>query len=76
MKIKLFLEKLYEELEIESIDTLTIDTNLHDLEEWDSLTTLSLISFVETEFSVNLSADEIDNFVNLEDLINKLDLKD
>ncbi len=76
MKIKLFLEKLYEELEIESVNSLTVNTKLDELEEWDSLTILSLISFIETEFSVNLSATEIEDFVILKDLVDKLDLKD
>lgn len=76
MKIKVFLEKLHEELEIESVNFLTVNTKLDDLEEWDSLTILSLISFIETEFSVNLSATEIEGFVILKDLVDKLDLKD
>ena len=76
MKKKLFLNKLYEELEIESVNELTEETILHDLDEWDSLTILSLISFIETEFNFNLSADEIENFVKLKDLIDKLGLKD
>jgi|TARA_B100001059_G_C17367144_1_gene347962 acyl carrier protein len=76
MKIKVLLEKLYEELEIESVNSLTVNTKLDELDEWDSLTILSLISFIETEFSVNLSATEIENFVILKDLVDKLDLKD
>ena len=76
MKIHVFLEKLYEELEIESVNSLTVNTKFDELEEWDSLTILSLISFVETEFSINLSATDIEDFVILKDLVDKLDLKD
>ena len=76
MKRKLFLEKLYDELEIESINQLTVDTILHDLDEWDSLTLLSLISFIENEFSINLSAEEIEKFVKLKDLTDRLKLNE
>lgn len=76
MKIHVFLEKLYEELEIESVNSLTVNTKFDELEEWDSLTILSLISFIETEFSINLSATDIEDFVILKDLVDKLDLKD
>tara|TARA_B100000787_G_C15924045_1_gene177873 strand:+ start:239 stop:469 length:231 start_codon:yes stop_codon:yes gene_type:complete len=76
MKRKLFLEKLYDELEIESINQLSVDTILHDLDEWDSLTLLSLISFIENEFSINLSAEEIEKFVKLKDLTDRLKLNE
>lgn len=75
MKTKLFLEKLHDELEIESILELTLDTVLFDLDEWDSLTVLSLISFIESEFSVHLSTEQIENFEKIEDLTNILKLE-
>ena len=75
MKTKLFLEILHDELEIESILELTLDTVLFDLDEWDSLTVLSLISFIESEFSVHLSTEQIENFEKIEDLTNILKLE-
>lgn len=74
MKIKEFLQKLYKELEIESVNELTLDTELHNLDEWDSLTLLVLISFIESEFNLNLTADEINNFEKVSDLADKLNL--
>ena len=76
MKVKQFLEKLHEELEIESINHLTVDTILFDLDEWDSLTILSLISYIESEFSIILSVDQKENFEKLDNLIKILKLKD
>lgn len=76
MKTKEFLQKLYEELEIESVNELTLDIELQNLDEWDSLLILVLISFIESEFNVNLTADEINDFEKVSDLTDKLNLED
>ena len=75
MKKNIFLEKLYNELEIESVDQLTLNTILIDLAEWDSLSVLILISFVENEFGLNLNSEEIESLITVKDLANKLQLK-
>ena len=47
--------------EILEVDTVELNDELESFEAWDSLTVLSIIAFCDSEYSVALSADEIDN---------------
>jgi acyl carrier protein len=70
-----FLKELHEELEIESIEFLTLDTNFKDLEEWDSMTAMVLIGFVNQNFNKNLNSDEIEKCETFSDIINIKEIK-
>jgi acyl carrier protein len=70
-----YLKELHEELEIESIEFLTMDTNFKDLEEWDSMTAMVLIGFVNQNFNKNLNSDEIEKCETLLDIINIKEIK-
>ncbi len=51
---------------------LTESSSSSDVEEWDSLSHLSLISDVEDEFSIKLTLDEISNSKNLGELVSAI----
>lgn len=51
---------------------LTESSTAKDVEEWDSLSHLSLISDVEDEFSIKLTLDEISNTKNIGELISAI----
>lgn len=59
MKINEFLEKLHEGLELEDDVTLTVDTVITDLEDYDSLMVLSIISFIHENFGKRYPADKL-----------------
>ena len=69
------LKELHEELEIESIEFLTMDTNFKDLDEWDSMTAMVLIGFINQNFNKNLNSDEIEKCETLADIINIKEIK-
>lgn len=66
-----FLQKLQDELEIES--PLTFDTELKQLDEWSSFTTLMLIGFAERSFSVLLTIQDIEEMTSIESLVQRLE---
>lgn len=70
MQTNKFLELLVEELELES--PLTVDTNLKELDEWDSMTAMLLIGVVSNEFGKTLSADDIKDLTTVQSLIEKI----
>ena len=70
-----YLKELHDELEIESIEFLTMDTNFKDLEEWDSMTAMVLIGFVNQNFNKNLNSDEIEKCETLADIVNIKEIK-
>lgn len=51
---------------------LNENTILADVEEWDSLSKLSLMAFVKKEFSISLTANQIKEFITVADICNTL----
>lgn len=67
-----FLVNLKDELELEC--EINVDTNLKELDEWDSVLAMVLIGFVLDNFGVTLNADDLNemNSINsLMDIIGK-----
>ena len=71
MDINDFLNDLQEELEFEET-TLILETKFQESDEWDSMTALTLMAYAEENFSVNLSADDIESLDTVESLAKKL----
>jgi acyl carrier protein len=74
MKIADFIESFVEELEIESTD-VSVETNIKDLDEWDSMTAMILIGFVSNNFKVTLNADDIKALTTVQSLIDKIGIE-
>jgi acyl carrier protein len=70
MEKSVFLCRLQEELEFES--ELEINTNIKDLDDWDSMAAMVLIGFVSDEFGMTLNADDIAAITTIESLIEKI----
>ena len=65
-----FKEKLAEIFEVENISNEDI---LKDFDEWDSLTLLSIIAIVDSEFNIQLRASDFDEIISIEDLISHIE---
>jgi len=63
-----FIESFKEILDEPDDVTLSSKTLFKDIDEWDSLTNLSLMAMVDSEFNVKLTADEIKNCNTISDL--------
>jgi acyl carrier protein len=68
MEISIFLQKFSEILEDTDPSLINPNTVFRDLEEWDSLTALSLIAMVDEEYSLKLTGDNIKSSVSLNDI--------
>ena len=75
MKTEDFTNELKEALEIEDEDQeITLETNLKDLEEYDSLSVLSIIAMVDKNFAKQIPSSDfikITTIKSLMDLIGK-----
>ncbi|MCJ7934311.1 MAG: phosphopantetheine-binding protein [Chryseobacterium sp.] len=67
MKTSVFLEKLQEELEEDN--ALTLDTNLKELESYDSISLLSVIAFVDENFSKKIDTKQFKDIEKVSDLV-------
>ncbi|KXH83029.1 hypothetical protein [Chryseobacterium kwangjuense] len=77
MKTSVFLEKLQHE--IEEKEKLTVETNLNELENYDSITLLSVIAFVDDNFENKIDTDlfrDIETVSDLMDIIGRENFED
>lgn len=72
MKNKKFIEQFIEAVEIEDPATVTPQTNFRDLDEWSSLSTLSIIALADEEYGVELNPEVIRKAQTIEDLFNAI----
>lgn len=68
MEIKEFIENFANQFDDTDPAEITATTAFHDLDEWSSLTALSIIAMVDEEYDVTLKGDDIRNAVTVEDL--------
>lgn len=70
MEIKEFIENFADQFDDTDASEITATTVFKDLEEWSSLTALSIIAMVDEEYDVTLKGDDIRNAETVEDLFN------
>lgn len=67
MTINEFLAQLADLIEIEA--ELTLDTNLKDYEEFDSMAIMSLVAFIHKNFGKQFSARQLNQIDTVESLV-------
>ena len=70
MDINEFIEHFAEQFEETEASEFKAETKFHDLDEWSSLTALSIIAMVDEEYDVTLKGDDIKNSETIEALYN------
>lgn len=68
MELKEFVQLFAEELEDTSVEIITPSTVYKDLEEWSSLTALSIISMVDENFEKRLTGADLKSVNTIEEL--------
>ena len=66
------LEVLEDILEMDE-GTLKVEDSLEDIDEWDSMSKLYLVTYVKKEMQKRLAVDEIKNFETVQDICDYLD---
>lgn len=72
MDIKEFIDQFIEAVEIEDASTVTPETKFRDLDEWSSLSTLSVIALADEEYGVELNPEVFRKAQTVEDLFNAI----
>ncbi len=75
MELKEFIENFANQFDETDPSEITAETAFHDLEEWSSLTALSVIGMVDEEYDVTLKGADISNAITVEDLFNTVKTK-
>lgn len=72
MTVQEKLEVLEDILELDE-GTLKVEDSLEDIDEWDSMSKLYLVTYVKKEMKKRLTVDEIKNFETVQDICDYLD---
>lgn len=65
-----FVKGIAEQFEDTDPTTITANTNFKSLEEWSSLTAMTIVAYVKFEFNKSLIAKDINDSETIEDLYN------
>lgn len=72
MTVQEKLEVLEDILELDE-GTLKVEDSLEDIDEWDSMSKLYLVTYIKKEMQKRLTVDEIKNFETVQDICDYLD---
>lgn len=72
MTVQEKLEVLEDVMELDE-GTLKVEDSLEDIDEWDSMSKLYLVTYVKKEMQKRLTVDEIKNFETVQDICDYLD---
>lgn len=75
MDLEEFVKGFAEQFDDTDESEITAETNFHELDEWSSLISMSLIAYVRTEFGKKISGNEIRTCETVEDLFNLISSK-
>ena len=75
MEIKEFIENFAAQFDDTDPSEIKADTLFHDLDEWSSLTALSIIAMADEEYDVTLKGNDINEAKTVEDLFNIVNSK-
>ena len=75
MEIKEFVANFANQFDETDPTEITADTLFNDLDEWSSLTALSIIAMVDEEYDVILKGDDIKKAKTVEDLFETVKAK-
>lgn len=75
MQIKEFLDDMAEILEDTDPSLITATTDFKELDDWDSLTNLTIIALAKTKYGKNIVGREIRSCNSIQDLFNIIESK-
>lgn len=70
MELEDFIKNFSDQFENADPSTFTSETRFRDLDEWSSLTALSVMAMVEEEYGVRLNSNDMRSAVTVGDLYN------
>lgn len=75
MELNEFIKNFAEQFDDTDASEITASTVFHELEEWSSLTGMSIIAMARTQYGKTITGKEIRQCETVEDLFNLISLK-
>jgi len=73
MKVDVFLQQLADALEMPNV-SLKMDTDFRELDDFDSLSVLSIVAFADEKFGVRIPVEKLRTIVAVHDLMEAIGL--
>ena len=70
-KVK-FFNDFFDQFESTDKESLDLDTKFRDLDEWDSLTALAVLSMIKINYGKAITTEKFKTFITLSDIFNYL----
>lgn len=70
-----FLKYFSDQFDDTDVDDLTMETEFHELEEWDSLIALAILNMISKKYGKTVTFDDMRACVTVEDLYNVVESK-
>lgn len=70
-----FLKNFADQFDETDAEELTMETEFHELEEWDSLIAMAVLNMISKKYGKTVTFDEMRACVTVEDLFKVVDLK-
>ena len=70
MNIQEFIDNFAAQLDDTDPEAITAETKFKELEDWSSLTALSIIAMIDDEYNIIVKGNDIVNSVTIQDLFN------
>lgn len=70
MEIESFIENFSDQFDDTDINSIQANTVFKDIDEWSSLTALSVVAMCDEEYNVSLRGEDINSASSVEDLFN------
>lgn len=70
MELNDFIEKFAEQFDETDASEFKADTEFKALDEWSSLSALSIIAMIDEEYDVTIKGDDVKNAETIEELFN------
>ena len=75
MELKDFISNFAAQFDETDASEITADTEFHELDEWSSLSALSIIAMVDEEYDVQLKGDEMRTATTIQELFDLVQSK-
>lgn len=72
MKLSEFIEKFAAQFDETDSSSLSANTRFKELEEWSSLTSLSIIAMIDEEYDIQIKGNDIREANTIEDLYERI----
>lgn len=70
MELEVFVARFAAQFELTNVEDISANTDFKELDEWDSLVSLSVIGMIKNELKVKVAGSDIKNVRTVEDLYN------